>query len=558
MLPLLLFTLFTLLLAENIARAEAPIVSLQYGIFQGASEGDLSTFRGVPFAQPAVRFSLPQAPKLLHGVQNATTFSPACPQQPLSPSFPITLPDEGAVSEDCLKLNVFAPRSASPHSKFPVLVWIYGGGFEIGNSPDTEVRTVVERSIAIGEPIIIVTPNYRISAYGFLGGKEVGDNGISNLGLRDQIFALEWVQEHIAAFGGDPSRVVIGGPSAGAISAAMLLLYNKRFEPTALFRGAFMLSGSPITTGSIADGQPHYDGLVAANNCTGSRDTLECLRRVPFDAFKATVDNTPNVFSFSSIQNVWRPRVDGEIIVQDPLISVSNGLYAKIPIMTGDTDDEGTLFAFSTTNITTNDEYLGYIHSNFFPKSAPAQIAELAILYPDDPTQGSPFDTGAANQFTPQFKRLAAFQGDYLFIGARRFFLEHASKTQNAWSWLNKRGKSTPLVGAAHASDIGIWFPPANATDFVPVDALGKSINSSQLNFVNTLDPNRSSGMRNTSAVFWPKWNAPSSDGSPSLLTLSDPGVVSVTSENFRIDAIRFLFGLLLKEAKDKASDNRG
>jgi hypothetical protein len=77
------------------------------------------------------------------------------------------------------------------------------------------------------------------------------------------------------------------------------------------------------------------------------------------------------------------------------------------------------------------------------------------------------------------------------------------------------------------------------------------------VNFVNTLDPNRSSGTRNT-AVFWPKWNAPSSDGSPSLLTLSDPGVVSVTPENFRIDAIRFLFGLLLKEAKDKASDNRG
>ncbi|KAJ7850357.1 Alpha/Beta hydrolase protein [Mycena leptocephala] len=359
MLPLV-FTLVTLLFAQKVASSEAPIVALQYGVFQGASEGNLSIFRGVPFAQPAVRFSLPQAPKLLHGVQNATAFSPACPQQALSPSFPITIPAEGQESEDCLKLNVFAPRSASPHSKFPVLVWIYGGecGFEVGNSPDTEVRPVVERSIAIGEPVIIVTPNYRISAYGFLGGKEVGNDGI-------KIFALEWVQEHIVAFGGDPSRVVIGGPSAGAISAAMLLLDNQRFEPTALFRGAFMVSGSPITTGSVADGQPHYDGLVAANNCTGSRDTLECLRRVPFDAFKATVDNTPNILSYSSIQNVWRPRIDGEIIVQDPLISVSDGLYAKIPIMTGDSDDEGTLFSFSTTNITTNDEYLGYIHSKF-------------------------------------------------------------------------------------------------------------------------------------------------------------------------------------------------
>ncbi|KAJ7850354.1 hypothetical protein B0H13DRAFT_1905716 [Mycena leptocephala] len=208
-----------------------------------------------------------------------------------------------------------------------------------------------------------------------------------------------------------------------------------------------------------------------------------------------------------------------------------------------------------------------YKADRFLLQSTPAQIAELAILYPDDPTQGSPFDTGAANQFTYGAiistvcaRRITLFcqaavqtprgvPGDYLFVGARRFFLEHASRTQNAWSWLNKRGKSTPLIGAAHISDIGIWFPLANSTDFVPVDAL--------VNFVNTLDPNCSSGTRNTSAVFWPKWNAPSSDGSPSLLTLSDPGVVSVTPENFRIDAIRFLSGLLLKEAKDKASDKR-
>lgn len=90
------------------------------------------------------------------------------------------------------------------------------------------------------------------------------------------------------------------------------------------------LSGSPPTTGSVADGQPYYDELVAANNCTGQKDSLNCLRHIPLDAFKATVDKTPNLFSFSSVQNVWRPRVDGDIIVQNPLISVSEGLYAKV------------------------------------------------------------------------------------------------------------------------------------------------------------------------------------------------------------------------------------
>ncbi|KAJ7166859.1 sterol esterase [Mycena filopes] len=529
----LVLTLSASLFAPNAAAARvllAPTVSLNYGVFQGAVDGNLSTFLGVPFARPAVRFSAPLPPTFLHGIQNATEFGAACPQQALSPG---------------LKLNVFAPRTTSPLSKLPVFVWIYGGGFEVGNSPDTDVRGVVERSVSTGHPIIVVTPNYRLSAFGFLGGKEAGDAGISNLGIRDQIFALEWVKEHISAFGGDPSRVVIGGPSAGAISAALLLLENKRFEPTALFRGAFMLSGSPITTGSLTDGQPHYDELVAANNCTHAKDTLECLRKAPFDTFMASVNHTTNLFSFSSIQNIWRPRVDGEIVVQNPLLSVVQGRYAKVPIITGDSDDEGTLFSLSNTNITTNTEFLAYIHSNYLPTSTPAQIAQIGTLYPDDPTQGSPFATGLANQLTPQYKRLAAFQGDYGFIGPRRFFLEHASKTQDAWSWLNKRGKSTPFVGAAHGSDINIWFPAPNSTvDFAAVDAL--------VNFINSLDPNhtgKGNSGSNSTDDFWPRWNSPSSDGSPgSLLTLSDPGVVNITSENFRVDAINILIGVLLTD----------
>ncbi|KAJ6578101.1 carotenoid ester lipase precursor [Mycena capillaripes] len=539
---MLLLTLFGLIVPKVANAVPAPIVSLKYGVFQGAADGNLSTFLGVPFAQPAVRFSLPQVPTLLHGMQNATAFGPACAQQALLMPFPLPPQVVPTMSEDCLQLNVFAPHSAGPRSKLPVFVWFYGGGFAVGSSAQTDVRPVVERSIATGEPIIIVTPNYRLSAYGFLSGKEASEAGITNLAFRDQIFALNWVQEHISTFGGDPARVWRSQRRSDI--HCLPALSNKQFEPTALFRGAFMAAGSPATTGTVAEGQSDYDALVVANNCTASEDTLECLRRVPFDAFKATVDKTNNIFSFSSLIFDWRPRIDGDVIVEDPLLSVSKGLYAKIPIMSGDSDDEGTLFSFSNANITTNDEYLEYMRSNYLPRSTPAQIAKLGVLYPDDPTQGSPFDTGLANQFTPQFKRLAAFQGDYLFTGARRFFLEHASTTQNVWSWLNKRGKSTPILGASHGSDIGIWFPPANSTDFVPVDAM--------INFINHLDPNYSASGRNTSAVFWPKWNAPSADGSPSLFTLSDPNVVNVTSENFRVAAIRYLFDLLLNEAQSR------
>ncbi|KAJ6468686.1 sterol esterase [Mycena vitilis] len=541
-----LLTLLVAVLSPSIAAASgAPTVALNYGVFQGAADGNLSKFLGVPFARPAVRFSLPQVPKLLDGLQNATTFGPACLQQVMSipPLIPPNAFYAGPESEDCLTLNVFAPRSAAPGSKLPVLVWLFGGGFMVGSSSDTDMRPTVERSIAIGEPVIIVTPNYRLNAFGYLAGKEVGDAGLSNLGLRDQIFALEWVQQHIAAFGGDPKRVIIGGVSAGSLSTAFLLMSNNRFEATSLFRGAFMVSGSPITTGTVTDGQPDYDGLVTANNCTGSTDTLDCLRRVPLDTFKATVANTSSFLSYSSLKLTWLPRIDRDVVVQDPLISVSQGAYAKVPFLTGDADDEGTLFSLSTTNITTNDEFLGYLQSNYLPKSTPAQIAQLGALYPDDPAQGSPFDTGLANQLTPEFKRLAAFQGDYLFTAMRRFFLQHASHTQNTWSWLFKRGKTNTYLGAAHATDMSLWFPSANATDFVQVDTL--------LNFINTLDPN---GKANSSAIFWPRWNTPSSDGAPSLLTLSDPAVLNITAEDFRVEAIDYLNDLLLKESQDKAA----
>ncbi|KAJ7101083.1 Alpha/Beta hydrolase protein [Mycena epipterygia] len=191
------------------SKAVRPIVSLDYGTFQGANDGNLTKFLGVPFARPAARFEPPQPPTPLDGLQDATAFGPACPQQALSP-FPFQLiPNHTFMSEACLTLDVFKPASAHPGSKLPILVEadaVLPGGFEVGSSGDTDFRGAVERSMLLGEPIIIVAPNY---SFGFLAGKEVSDAGITNLGLRDQIFALEWVQKHIAAFGGDPERVVL-------------------------------------------------------------------------------------------------------------------------------------------------------------------------------------------------------------------------------------------------------------------------------------------------------------------------------------------------------------
>ncbi|KAJ7630257.1 Alpha/Beta hydrolase protein [Roridomyces roridus] len=549
MFPLLLSGFLSLLVCTD----ASPIVSLSYGTFQGFNTGNLTAFLGVPFGQ-AGRFEVPRAPGILHGVQNATNFGPTCPQQSSSLSIPAgvqfpdigngeTLPDTPVViSEDCLTLDVYKPATASAKSKLPVFVWIYGGGFEDGNSRNTNLDPIVERSISTGSPVVVVAINYRLTAFGFLAGKEVAAAGATNLGTRDQIFALQWVQKNIAAFGGDPTRVVVGGVSAGAISTAILLLDNKPASNT-LFHGAFMESGSPATTPSVADGQADFDGLVAANGCSHARDTLDCLRRVPFASLMATINNTPNLFSFQSLNIVWRPRVDGDVIVKDPLISVQEGLYSRMPFLTGDSDDEGTIFTVPLLNITTDAEFLNFVHSNYLPTATQGQIAQVARLYPADPAQGSPFGTGTADQLSPQYKRLAAFQGDLVFVAPRRSFLEHASTRQNTWSWLNRRFKTSSEFGSFHASDETIWFPTEPNPDFTALDAL--------VNFINTLDPNNhAGGSSHSSKVFWPKWNTASSTGPTSLLTFSDPNVINITAENFRVAAFDFLNELLFDEAK--------
>ncbi|KAF8172558.1 carotenoid ester lipase precursor [Mycena galopus ATCC 62051] len=508
----LLFIQLCTLLYPKFVTAHPPTIALSYGTFQGSVSGNVTQFLGVPFAQPA-RFEAPKAPRVLQGVQTATEFGPACPQQKLSLIPVVNATIYPSISEDCLTLNVFGPTVTNSSVKLPVFVWIHGGGFQVGNSRDYDLLPVVERSIARGEPIIAVTLNYRLSALGFLAGNEVAAAGISNLGLRDQIFALGWVAKHISAFKGDPRQVVVGGVSAGSMSTTFLSLDNNK-NSNALFRGAFLQSGPAVHVAPISDGQFDYDELVAATNCTASIDSLNCLRGAPFDTLVAAVNNTADIFAYRSLNLVWAPSIDGDIIQQDPWVSISEGSYAKIPMLVGMSDDEGTLFSFSTLNITTDEEFLDYAHSNYFPAASQDQIAEIGQLYPADVTQGSPFNTGTANALTPEYKRLAAFQGDLLITSPRRFLLERASSTQSVWAWLNKIGKTAngPL-GAYHGSDTPVWFTPSSSGGTEGLDAL--------LNFVNTLDPN----------------------------TPADTEV-NITAEGFRTDAVGFLNSLRLAEVQ--------
>jgi len=198
----------------------------------------------MPFAAPPTgenRFGFPKPPIPFTGIRDAVEFGAPCPQQAMT--FPPGSPDiplpAKAMSEDCLFINVVRPANVSTKKPLPVLFWFYGGGFEDGDTSLYPGEAVVNRSLALGEPVIYVSANYRLNAFGFLAGKEVKDRGLTNVGLRDQRFALQWVQQNIAAFGGNPKKVTIWGESAGSISVGLHMLLDKG-DTCGLFSGAIM------------------------------------------------------------------------------------------------------------------------------------------------------------------------------------------------------------------------------------------------------------------------------------------------------------------------------
>ncbi|KAM5540835.1 hypothetical protein V8D89_005479 [Ganoderma adspersum] len=528
----------------EVEKRASPSILLDKGTFVGSSDGTTNRFLGIPYGKAPVgnlRFNLPVAVNAYNGTQTVTSFGPACPQQAFDfPTIPGLVGDIAdwfvntiynvitPSAEDCLSLNVIVPAGTKAGANLPVAVWIFGGGFEIGGPDIYDGNVIVKRSIELGEPVVYVSMNYRVSAYGFLASQEVKDAGVGNLGLQDQRLALRWVQKYISTFGGDPSKVTIWGESAGAISVALQMLTNGG-NTEGLFRGAFMQSGSPVPVGDIGHGQNDYNAIVQATGCSSAADTLQCLREVPYATLKKAVDGSPGIFSPQSLRLAWLPRVDGNFLVDAPQKLVQQGSVANIPFVTGDCDDEGTLFSLSTINVTTEAEVRSYLSSNYITGISSSDLDQLLKLYPADITQGSPFGTGILNAVTPEFKRLAAIQGDLVFQAPRRFFLQNVADKQPAWSFINKRLKATPILGSAHVTDILNVYGGGDMADYL-------------VNFVNKLDPNGKTG------ISWPKYTT----ASPQMLEFYDliiPGLngLKITNDDYRVDAMNFMTQLSLK-----------
>ena len=226
---------------------ETRAVETAYGQVRGTRDGSVASFRGIPFAGSCAgfaRFRPPRPPAAWTGVRDAVVFADACPQLPQMPEWNIPVAAwnlRAGSSEDCLHLNVWTPDVAG--ASRPVFVWIHGGGMEFGAGSQAWFDGA---RLAARADAVVVTINYRLGALGwlYLGDEEESEPVLGNAGLHDQILALRWVNENIAAFGGDPERVTVGGRSAGAITVNSLLAAP---EAAGLFSQAAVMSGAAET-----------------------------------------------------------------------------------------------------------------------------------------------------------------------------------------------------------------------------------------------------------------------------------------------------------------------
>ncbi len=329
-------TLFSVVLIAIVSctKLQPGQVNIENGIVQGTVEGNLTVFKGIPFAAPPIgelRWKAPEPAEKWEGIKEATAFAPA----------PIQGNDQKGKSEDCLYLNIWTPAT-SADEKIPVLVWIYGGGFSFGSTSEP----VYDGAALAKKGVVLVSIAYRVGQLGFLAHPELSaenpDKVSGNYGILDQIAGLQWVKDNIAAFGGDPDKVTIFGESAGGISVSMLCA-----SPLAkdLFKGAISQSG-----GSFGPSRPvTFPGENMKTLAMAEKEGLAYMEKVGAASLKdlrnIPVDKLPMGMGMGG---AW-PIIDGHVIPDDQFKLYEQGKYNDVPVLIGYNSDEGASFSREKT-----------------------------------------------------------------------------------------------------------------------------------------------------------------------------------------------------------------
>ncbi|MET0136153.1 MAG: carboxylesterase family protein [Kibdelosporangium sp.] len=308
-------------------------IAIQHGAVRGAVTGGLLAFKGIPYAAAPVgpnRFRPPQPVEPWAGVRNAVEFGPTAPKAPYAPPLDALIPEVDIPGDEYLNLNVWTPETTG---RRPVLVWIHGGAFVNGSG------SAYDGSAFARDGVVCVTLNYRLGADGFL---YLGEN--SNLGLLDQIAALQWVQDNIEAFGGDPGQVTVFGESAGAMSIGTLL-----GMPAArgLFRRAILQSGAAHHSVTPSTGRLITRHLAEQLRV---RPTADGFANAPISELVAASQQLRATISAQPDAALWgeaatnllpfAPVIDGVTLPGPPI----GNLAPDVDIMVGSNADEFRLY----------------------------------------------------------------------------------------------------------------------------------------------------------------------------------------------------------------------
>jgi len=473
--------------AEDAHDSSAAAVTLMSGRLQGVRFGDQGNgvaFLGVPYAAPPtgeLRWKPPEPFAPWAGMRDATQFGAACPQ----------LPEPWLIyphwSEDCLFLNVWTRQMSAPH-KQPVVVFFHGGSNRAGYSQRDLLGPSLSRS-----GLVVVTANYRLGPLGFLAHSaltaESAHASSGNYGLLDQMQALKWVRENIAAFGGDPGRITVMGQSSGGVDACLLMA-----SPLArgLFQKAILESGecqstliedirTPISVNGISGtGEEAGRRLADDLGITNGPDFLKKLRSVPVVALLKAMSTDRNL-QFDAI-------VDGWVVPEQPAKIFAEGRQAHVPVLVGSNADEATVFGPGPATLL---EYRKHLQAD-------------AGIYADQEFQAWPAssDADVPSQYL-KLENMSFAYGAWSMARATTRARQPAYLYLLTWVQAGKRAS----LGAHHGEELPFLDDayPSNWGSSSGDQAFGEVLRTYWSNFAMTGDPN-SPGL--------PKWPAfdPGSD----------------------------------------------
>lgn len=520
----------------------SPSVELQNGTYYGihSSTYKQDFFLGMPYAQPPLgnlRFRHPQPLNTTWDEpRNATTYQTPCYGYP----YPVG-PLLGG-SDDCLTINVVRPAGIDADAKLPVAFWIHGGGLVSGSNSDpiSNLTFIVQESVKMGQPIIAASVNYRLHAWGFLWGTALEAGKLGNLGFRDQRLAMQWVQENIPAFGGDPDKVTIWGQSGGARAVAtQLTAFGGRDDK--LFRAAVMQSGTgfPTDFGEVRPPQSTtweeaYESLLSKTGCEGASDSLQCLREVPSHQLALIFAD----IAFPPFLDI----VDGDFVQQPRVTLLREGKFVHVPILTGTTIDDGDYF--SKQGINTTEQWKDWLIAG---GAGDATIEAISALYPDIPRLGLPSTypgrpTGKDASYGSMWKRAMAFGGDRAMQGPRRAWARvwtEAGVPLYSYRFDQVTGDRPAVQGVGHSAELKFVFgaPGGNLfpQDHKELKDLSYQMKRRWVSFVNHMEPNVGYG----TGAKWPVYSLKNPENL--IFDADKPSSTYIQADNFRVEQFEYL-----------------